>query len=143
MPLEFYFLRHSGWESSWVNCLRTSIGPSFLPIQEKDIQQGQLIKGKTLVAIGPTSCGKGLIGKLSSLDQIRHTRPRLIVVPMKTFAQQRYNQLLTRVWQDAVAEQQEDSAHKSEISQKIKREVRTTSKPLIRTIRKRELVLEV
>ena len=54
-----------------------------------------------------------------------------------------YDDLLNRVWPDAVVEPQQISAHKSRILKKVRRECGKMKPPLIRTIRGRGLLLEI
>ena len=76
MSLEIDFLRHYGWNRSYVDRIKRAVGPCFLPIQEKAIRSGNLFDGRSLVVAGPTSCGKGLIGELACLsDEYLDMRP--------------------------------------------------------------------
>src|SRR3990172_6213166 len=83
MPMETSFLRHFGWQVQWIKQVIDNLGGYFLPIQERAIQEGGLFEGKNLLVIGPTSCGKGLVGDLCCLNQVRQDRPGIIVVPTK------------------------------------------------------------
>lgn len=96
MPLEIDFLRHFGWHPSWVEQLKRHFGCHFLPIQEKAIRQGKLLEGHPVLVVGPTSCGKGLVGELAGLNQIRQNRPALLVTPTKALARQREEELRRR-----------------------------------------------
>jgi len=96
MPLEVDFLRHFGWRSAWIRQLQASVGSHLLPIQDKAIRQGGLFDGNNLVVVGPTSCGKGLVGELAGLHQVRQNRRGLLIVPTKALARQRWEQLRER-----------------------------------------------
>ena len=96
MPLEIDFLRHFNWNPSWIQQVKTSVGEYFLPIQEKAIQAGGLFEGRNLLVVGPTSCGKGLVGDLACLQQIRRDRPGILIVPTKALARQRKEEIRSR-----------------------------------------------
>ncbi len=96
MTLEVDFLRHFEFPTEWTRRLRETIGERFLPIQEKAIQAAGFFEGKNFVIVGPTSCGKSLVGELALLRGIRRNRPGFLVVPTKALAGQRFEELQRR-----------------------------------------------
>ncbi len=69
------------WEEEGVRTL--------LPLQAKAIAQGAL-DGKSLIVIGPTSCGKTFVGELIALMHALGMRRSLYLVPSKALAEEKY-----------------------------------------------------
>lgn len=93
--LEVEFLRHFDFPHLWTRRIASASGPHFLPIQEKAIRAG-LLEGRNLLASGPTSCGKSLVGDLACLNQNRRDRAGILIVPTKALARQRQDELRRR-----------------------------------------------
>ena len=79
---------HPGMLAAW----QRQYGDNLLPIQEKAVIEGGVLRGQNVVGSGPTGSGKTFIAEMAAAHAAANGRRAVYLVPTKALAEAKYRQ---------------------------------------------------